>query len=96
MTDLLSELEAQSKWLRKAAAEIAAEGHAGWGNTCLQAAEVITAHHAELAAAVRDAERLEWLMHRVTGKELRRIGVNTGGRDWRVELDAAMAQEGEG
>lgn len=53
--DLMAELAAQSKWLRKAAAEIAAAGHAGWGNTCLQAAETIDAHHAELEAVVRDA-----------------------------------------
>ena len=28
-----------AKWLRQAAEEIRAEGHAGWGNTCEQAAE---------------------------------------------------------
>lgn len=29
------------KWLRMAAREIASEGHAGWGNTCTQAADEI-------------------------------------------------------
>lgn len=57
MTDLIAELAAQSKWLRKAAAEIAAEGHAGWGNTCLQAAETIDTHAAEIEAMARDAEQ---------------------------------------
>ena len=57
MTELLKELEAQSKFLRKAAAEIAAAGHAGWGNTCLQAAEALDTHHAEIAEAVKDARR---------------------------------------
>lgn len=64
MTELLKELEAQSKWLRKAAAEIAAEGHDGWGNTCLQAADVIDTHHAEIAGAVKDAGRYRWLRER--------------------------------
>ena len=30
-----------AKWLRQCAKEIAAAGHNGWGNTCLQAAEAI-------------------------------------------------------
>ncbi len=30
-----------AKWLRQCAKEIAEAGHAGWGNTCLQAAEAI-------------------------------------------------------
>ncbi len=34
-------LRGHSKWLMKAAEEIRAEGHAGWGNTCEQAAEAI-------------------------------------------------------
>ncbi len=36
-------LRAHSKWLMKAAEEIRAEGHVGWGNTCEQAAQAITA-----------------------------------------------------
>jgi hypothetical protein len=40
----------------------------------------------------RDAERLEWLMHRITGKELRRIGIITSGAAnmWRDAIDAAI------
>jgi hypothetical protein len=38
------------------AAEIAAAGHAGWGNTMLDAA-------AELAALRKDAERWRWWLH---------------------------------
>lgn len=30
-----------AKWLRQCAKEIAAAGHNGWGNTCLQAANAI-------------------------------------------------------
>jgi hypothetical protein len=33
-------MEAQSKWLRQVADEIARAGHYGWGNTCTQAADV--------------------------------------------------------
>ena len=38
----------EAKWLRKAAEEIRAENHAGWGNTCEQAAEYIERLEAEL------------------------------------------------
>jgi hypothetical protein len=34
-------LLSHAKWLRQAAEEIRKEGHAGWGNTCEQAAEAI-------------------------------------------------------
>jgi hypothetical protein len=37
----------QAKWLRQCAKEIAAAGHNGWGNTCLQAAEAIERANAE-------------------------------------------------
>lgn len=43
----------------------------------------------------RDTERLEWLMHYLSGHELRRIGVDpsSGGLFWaRVAIDKAMAQ----
>lgn len=30
-----------AKWLRQCAKEVAAAGHNGWGNTCLQAANAI-------------------------------------------------------
>jgi hypothetical protein len=66
--NLLDELEAEAKWLRKAAAEIANAGHTGWGNTCLQAAECIERNAPALAdmakrleAAERDAERYQRL-----------------------------------
>lgn len=42
----------------------------------------------------RDAARLDWLIHHLSGKELRRIGIETqsGGPLWtRVAIDAAMA-----
>ena len=38
----------EAKWLRKAAEEIRAENHAGWGNTCEQAAEYIERLEAEV------------------------------------------------
>ena len=37
----LSGLLTHAKWLRQCAKEIADAGHAGWGNTCLQAADAI-------------------------------------------------------
>lgn len=68
---LLDELASEAKWLRKAAEEIAKEGHAGWGNTCTQAAECIERHHATIAdmakrleAAERDSKRLDWIEDR--------------------------------
>lgn len=47
------------KWLRDAADEIAKEGHAGWGNTCSQAADAFESLERELAAARKDAEVLK-------------------------------------
>jgi hypothetical protein len=51
-------MNSHEKWLRQAAEEIAAEGHAGWGNTCEQAADQI----AELQAEVErlNTRELEW------------------------------------
>lgn len=58
---LLDELASEAKWLRKAAEEIAKEGHAGWGNTCTQAAECIERHHAEIADMAKRLEALQSL-----------------------------------
>lgn len=41
---------------------------------------------------VRDAERLDWLLMQVSGKEFRRIGVEYSGNCNRAAIDAAMAQ----
>lgn len=38
---LSADLRPHAKWLRQCAEEIRAEGHAGWGNTCEQAADAI-------------------------------------------------------
>jgi hypothetical protein len=103
MTDLLRELEAQSKFLRKAAAEIAAAGHAGWGNTCLQAAEALDTHHAEIAEALKDKVRMDWLcsdeVHWIEIQSNPRgdyVYVGTDDRTpLRRKIDAAT-QEGEG
>jgi hypothetical protein len=46
-------LAEHAKWLRKAAAEIRDENHAGWGNTCEQAADAIDAHIAQHAETER-------------------------------------------
>jgi hypothetical protein len=46
--DRMHALASQSKWLRMAADEIANEGHAGWGNTCTQAADAIDSALKEL------------------------------------------------
>lgn len=40
--------------------------------------------------AIVDAERLEWLMRNVSGKEFRRLGVTYGGNCGRDRIDAAM------
>ena len=50
-------------------------------------------HHPDTDDAKKDAERLNWLVHHLSGKELRRIGIETsgGGPLWgRVAIDAAM------
>lgn len=50
-------------------------------------------HHPDTGDAKKDAERLSWLLHNLSGKELRRIGIETsgGGPLWgRVAIDAAM------
>jgi hypothetical protein len=47
----------------------------------------------------KDSARLDWLMHRLSGKELRRLGLTTssGGPLWtRVAIDAAMLSTGSG
>jgi hypothetical protein len=52
------------------------------------------AAEAEAEALRRDAERLDWLLHHLSGKEMRRIGIVTsgGGPLWgRVAIDAAIA-----
>lgn len=41
MKDLIERLKAEVRWLSKAAAEIREDCHAGWGNTCEQAADTI-------------------------------------------------------
>lgn len=66
------------------AAEIAAAGHAGWGNTMQDAA-------AELAALRKDAERYRWLREHSTEYSLTQKD-GYGGREllgW-DELDAAV------
>ena len=47
--------------LEKAAEEIAAAGHAGWGNVCREASDTIAALLKERDALLKDAERLDWL-----------------------------------
>lgn len=47
-------------------------------------------------AAQKDADRLEWVLRKISGAELRRIGVvmSSGGLDsGRVAIDGAMASE---
>lgn len=48
-----------------------------------------TTPHAD-AELQRDAERLDWLMLMVSGRELRRIGVDTSGNCTRQDIDAAI------
>ena len=51
-------------------------------------------HHPDTDEAQKDALRLDWMLHRLSGKEMRRIGIetNSGGPAWgRVAIDAAMA-----
>ena len=50
-----------------------------------------------VAAEVADTHRLDWLMHRLSGAELRRIGVemSSGSAEWvRLAIDEAMAGTG--
>jgi hypothetical protein len=59
-------LAAHAKWLRKAAAEIRDENHAGWGNTCEQAADAIDAHIAQHAEILQAHTPLVARLHDVT------------------------------
>ena len=53
--------------LRKQAAEIDREGHMGWGNTMVAAAEALEALLAERDALKKDAERYRWPRQRLVG-----------------------------
>lgn len=58
------------------------------------ARSTLTDFYATRDAAPSDAKRLEWLLHVVSGKELRRIGVDLGDRDpvrSRIAIDMAIA-----
>jgi len=49
--------------------------------------------HPDVEDAKKDAARLDWLLHHLSGKEMRRVGIETsgGGPLWgRVAIDAAM------
>ena len=58
MTDNIKQIP---EALERAAAEIAAAGHAGWGNTCADGAAAITALLARLDAAEKDAARYRFI-----------------------------------
>lgn len=53
-------------------------------------------HAARLSAEAnaRDAERLDFVMHRVSGKEWRRIGVRYSDNCSRAAIDAALSAQG--
>lgn len=94
MTDLLSELEAVGDAFCDPERTDAEFKQA--------AADFITAHHAEIAAAVRDAERYRWLRTSadvswngwVTYQNLAAYEFERAEMD--AAIDAAMSQEGEG
>jgi hypothetical protein len=69
------------------------------GLMCYEAAQALQALREEVEGLRRDSERLEWVMHRLSRKELRRIGIETssGGPYWtRTAIDAAIRNGGEG
>jgi len=55
--------------LRKVAEQIAAEGHAGWGNTCLDAAQTLASKEAEVARLRKIETRYQWLSDRYLGAD---------------------------
>ena len=55
------------------------------GRLCHEAA-------AALEAAREDAERLDYVMRRARGSELRRIGIHTNGGDHRPAIDQARGK----
>jgi hypothetical protein len=64
-----------------------------------EAEQALQALREEVEGLRRDSERLEWVMHRLSRKELRRIGIETssGGPYWtRIAIDAAIRNGGEG
>lgn len=96
-------LEPQSRFLRAVADEIRKEGHAGWGNTCEQAADAIDAHLRDREAAV------EWkylgtlqIDSFATGQKLVRscivgqkvmVNVTDGDSRWTTEIDVPWAKK---
>ncbi len=64
-------LGAHVKWLRQAAEEIRAAGHAGWGNTCAQAADAIE-KVLKGDTVVLTAEEFKALMKRIPKRRKRR------------------------
>jgi hypothetical protein len=51
-------MSSYAKWLRSAAKEIRAENHAGWGNTCEDAAQHVEELEAQLQSAQQENQRL--------------------------------------
>jgi hypothetical protein len=70
--------------LIKQAAEIAAAGHMGWGNTMQDAA-------VELAALRKDAERYRWLRDEASGGDWEHIGQSTDPTSTDAAIDKCMA-----
>ena len=96
MADLIAELEGVVRLIRKGDE---------WNGTSA-AYTFLRTHHAEVAAAVRDKRRLDWLESEANtrgglllhdGSESGRRGLGLGFRDLRTAIDSAMrAGEGEG
>ena len=98
MTDLLSELEAVVTAFDRYAGEYSQAELIEASN---REAKFLRAHHAEIAAAVRDAERYRWLRNAesragfwIAFGEIGNLSQWTGSHADR-EIDAAMRQEGE-
>ncbi|WP_091462172.1 hypothetical protein [Frateuria terrea] len=100
---MLAELD-EVKWLRDAAAGIALEGHAGWGNACIFGAECIERLQstlADMAKRLEAAERDAAVIREVVGnwRVLERVSGNSFERGaFKLCADQinAATQEGEG
>ena len=80
-----------AKWLRQAAAEIAKEGHNGWGNTCDQAADEIDRLCSALTASELRVQELK-AAHREEIKDMQKEFRD----EIRLAVSEARAEEREG
>lgn len=96
MTTADESIKAIREALERAAVEIDAAGHAGWGNTCGDGAAAITALLAEVDRLMADAERYEYMIDcdfKAGQKYVPSLNEADYKGTLRAKHDAAIAQE---